>query len=105
MAVTGFFIALTGLIGVLLRRRGITSLLVIIVWVLLRIPLPKIPDSWHPYLPSGLMTPGTNAADWSPSLEYIHNLAFDPASAIGATLLAIFVLMGAAALAYQRLEL
>jgi ABC-type transport system involved in multi-copper enzyme maturation permease subunit len=105
IVVMGFFIALTGLLSVVLRRRGVASLIAIIVWAILRIPLPQIPDTWHRYLPSGLITPGTNAADWLPSLEYVHWHAFDPVSAIGSSLLATFVVIVLAALAYQRLEL
>ncbi len=105
MVVMGFFIALTGLLSVVLRRRGVASLIAMILWAVLRIPLPQIPDTWHRYLPSGLITPGTNAADWLPSLEYIHWHAFDPVSAIGSTLLATFIVIMLAALAYQRLEL
>lgn len=105
MVVMGFFIALTALVSVVLRRRGIASLIAIIIWAVLRIPLTQIPDSWHRYLPSGLITPGTNAAGWLPSLEYIHWHGFDPVSAVSATMLATAVVTVLAALIYRRLEL
>ncbi len=105
VVVLGFFVALTGFLAVLIRRRGITALLAMVVWLLLRIPLPQIPTSWHRYLPSGLYGTNQTAGGWIPGMEYIHGHPFGQASAVPMTMLAAALLVAGAVLIYQRLEL
>lgn len=105
IVVLGFFIALTGFFAALIRRRGITALLGMITWLLLRIPLPQIPTSWHDYLPSGLYGTGQTVGGWIPGMEYMHGHPFGQTSAVPVTMLAAVLLVGGAVLIYQRLEL
>jgi len=105
IVVLGFFIALTGFLAVVVRRRGIVALLAMVAWLLLRIPLPQIPTSWHRYLPSGLYGTSETIGGWIPGMEYIHGHPFNQASAVPVTMLAAALLVAGAVLIYQRLEL
>jgi hypothetical protein len=103
--VLGFFIALTGLLGVLIRRRGPVALIAMVLWLVLRFAPPQIPQSWYPYLPTGLMKADLDINGWIPGMEYIHGNPFDPASAVWATAAAAAVFVVGAMLLYRRLEL
>jgi ABC-type transport system involved in multi-copper enzyme maturation permease subunit len=105
VVVLGFFIALTGFLAVVIRRRGVVALIAIVAWLLLRIPLPQIPTSWHRFLPSGLYGTGQATGGWIPGMEYIHGHPFGQTSAVPMTMLAAALLVAGAVLIYRRLEL
>lgn len=105
MVVLAFFIAVTGLLGVLIRRRGPVALVSMILWLVLWSAPPQIRPSWHLYLPTGLMKLDLVTGAWIPGMEYIHGNPFDPVSAVWATVAASLVFVGAAMLLYRRLEL
>ena len=105
MVVLAFFVAVTGFLGVLIRRRGPVALLSMILWLVLWIAPPQIRPSWHRYLPTGLMKIDLVTSGWIPGMEYIHGNPFDPVSAVWATAAAAILFVGGAMLLYRRLEL
>lgn len=105
VVVLGFFIALTGFLAVVIRRRGITALLAIVAWLLLQFPQRQIPITWHRYLPSGLYGTNQTVGGWIPGMEYIHGHPFGQTSAVPMTMLAAALLIAGAVLVYQRIEL
>ncbi len=105
MVVLGFFISLTGLLGVLIRRRGPVALIAMVLWLVLRFAPSQIRPSWYRYLPTGLMKADLDLNGWIPGMEYIHGNPFDPASAVWATAATAVVFVAGAMLLYRRLEL
>ena len=105
MVVLGFFIATTGFLGVLIRRRGSVALLAMILWLVLRLAPPQIRPSWYRYLPTGLMKADLDVSSWIPGMEYVSGNSFDPTSAVWATAALALVFVGGAMLLYRRLEL
>jgi ABC-type transport system involved in multi-copper enzyme maturation permease subunit len=103
--VLAFFIAMTGLLGVVIRRRGPIALLVMILWIVLRFAPSWIRPSWYGYLPTGLMKADLDVNSWIPGMEYISGNPFDPVSAVWATAVASVLLVAGAMLLYRRLEL
>ncbi len=105
MVVLGFFIAVTGLLGVVIRRRGPVALLVMVLWLVLRFAPSQIRPSWYRYLPTGLMRADPDVNGWIPGMEYIHGNPFGPVSAVWATAAVSLAFVGVAMLLYRRLEL
>ena len=105
MVVLAFFIAVTGFLGVLIRRRGPVALIAMVLWLVLRFAPPQIRPSWYRYLPTGLMKADLDFNSWIPGMEYIHGNPFDPVSAVWATAAAAILFVGGAMLLYRRLEL
>ena len=105
MVVLGFFIAVTGLLGVVIRRRGPVALLVMVLWLVLRFTPSQIRPSWYRYLPTGLMRADLDVNGWIPGMEYIHGNPFGSVSAVWATAAVSLAFVGVAMLLYRRLEL
>ena len=99
----GFFIALTGFLGTLIRRRGIVALVALLTWVILRVQPNAVWDSWDRFTASGLI--GAQPGEWIPVTYYIYGDPLVAASAIIWTAFAAIVFLAGAALVYRRLEL
>jgi len=100
---TGFFIALTGFVGTLIRRRGVVALIALLAFVILRVPLRALWDGWDRYTPSGLI--GADPGQWLAVTEYVYGDPLRATSAVVWTIVAAVAFIAAAALIYQRLEL
>ncbi|MCL1692513.1 MAG: ABC transporter permease [Actinomycetia bacterium] len=105
MVVLGFFIAVTGFLSVVIRRRGPVALFAMILWLVLRFAPPQIRPSWYRYLPTGLFKADLDVNSWIPGMEYINGNAFDPVSAVWATVAVVALLVAGSMVFYRRLEL
>ncbi len=99
----GFFIALTGFLGTLIRRRGVVALIALIAWVVIRVPLLVPWDDWSRYTPSGLV--GADVGQWIPVTEYVYGDPLGAPSAVLWTIVAAAAFIAGAALIYRRLGL
>ncbi len=98
-----FFVALTGFLGTLIRRRGVVALIALLVWVPMRVPLLVPWDDWYRYTPSGLI--GAELNQWIPVTQYVYGDPLVATSAVAWTIVATIAFIATAALIYQRLEL
>lgn len=98
-----FFIALTGFLGTLIRRRGVVALIALLVWMIMRVPLLVPWDAWYRYTPSGLI--GAEPNQWLPVTEYVYGDPLIATSAVLWTMVATVAFIAGTALIYQRLEL
>ncbi len=98
-----FFVALTGFLGTLIRRRGVVALIALLVWVPMRVPLLVPWDDWYRFTPSGLI--GAEPNQWLPVVQYVYGDPLVATSAVVWTIVATIAFIAAAALIYQRLEL
>jgi ABC-type transport system involved in multi-copper enzyme maturation permease subunit len=99
----GFFIALTGFLGTVIRRRGVVALIPLFAFVMLRVPPRALWDGWDRFTPSGLI--GADPGDWLPVTNYVYGAPWVTTGAVAWTAIAAGVFMAGAALVYHRLEL
>lgn len=98
-----FFVALTGFLGTLIRRRGMVALIALLVWVPMRVPLLVPWDDWYRFTPSGLI--GAELNQWLPVVQYVYGDPLIATSAVLWTMVATVAFIAGTALIYQRLEL
>ncbi len=98
-----FFVALTGFLGTLIRRRGVVALIALLVWVAMRVPQLVPWDDWYRFTPSGLI--GAEPNQWLPVVQYVYGDPLVATSAVVWTIVATIAFTAAAALIHQRLEL
>lgn len=98
-----FFVALTGFLGTLIRRRGVVALIALLVWVAMRLPLLVPWDDWYRFTPSGLI--GAEPNEWLPVVQYVYGDPLVATTAVAWTIIVTIAFMVGASLIYQRLEL
>ena len=101
--VTGFFIMLTGLLATLLRRRGVVALIVLIGYIMVRMPQRNLWSDWDRFTPTGLISTDLNG--WSSLTSLIYGEPFTAGSAVTITALASVAYLTAATAIYRLLEL
>lgn len=96
------FITLTGLLGTVIRRRGITAFIALFAYFLVQVPQRALWDNWDRYTPTGLI--GTDQG-WAAVTEYVYGEPLNATSAV-VTVITLSVLFTiGSALVYRRLEL
>ncbi len=101
--VVGFFVMLTALLAVLIRRRGAVALIVFIAYLFLREPQRNLWDDWDRFTPTGLIATDLNG--WSSLTQLVYGEPFTAMSAVVWTAVASVMFLLGSMLVYRRLEL
>ncbi|GMQ94164.1 MAG: hypothetical protein BMS9Abin12_1648 [Acidimicrobiia bacterium] len=101
--IVAFFITLTALLGTVIRRRGVVSLITLFVYAIARTPPRELWSGWDTYTPAGLIS--DQLGNWSTVTEYVYGDPLGATSAVAWTIVASLAFAAGAALVYQRLEL
>lgn len=101
--VVGFFIMLTALLSVLIRRRGAVALIGLVAYIFLREPQRNLWDDWDRFTPTGLIASDLNG--WSSMTQLVYGEPFTAMSAVVWTAVASVVFLVGSMLVYRRLEL
>jgi ABC-type transport system involved in multi-copper enzyme maturation permease subunit len=101
--VVAFFIALTALLGTLIRRRGVVALIALFLYTVIRTPPRELWGGWDSYTPAGLV--GAIPGQWMTITEYVYGDPLGATSAVVWTIAASLIFAAGAALVYRRLEL
>jgi ABC-type transport system involved in multi-copper enzyme maturation permease subunit len=101
--VVAFFIALTALVGTVIRRRGVVALIVLFAYANIRAPSRDLWGGWDTYTPAGLIS--DQMGSWSSVAGYVYGDPLGATSAVVWTIIASLAFAAGAALVYRRLEL
>ena len=101
--VVAFFIALTALLGTVIRRRGVVALIALFAYFFSQTPPRWLWSGWDTYTPAGLIS--GQVGFWTPMIGYVYGDPLGATSAIAWTIVASLLFVAGAALIYRRLEL
>lgn len=101
--ILAFFIAITALLSIVIRRRG--AVVAIVAWLLLMLRTPILPYAdWMDYTPARLIRTDIAPGSWSHITEYIHDVPFDALPAVVGTIVISMAFVAAAIPVIRRLD-
>ena len=101
--ILAFFMAVTALLSIVIRRRGVV--VAIGSWLLLMLRTPILPYAdWMDYTPARLIRTDIAPGAWSHITEYIHDVPFDALPAVVGMIVISMASVAAAILVFRRLD-